>query len=79
MYYRTIISQSLNRLLLQMSTILLLVLSIFATIGGVVVLLFLKTLLYGIYARLLRPAKNIVKKFGQWGWLLPILLHILSQ
>eukprot|EP01035_Chromulina_nebulosa_P038261 gene38261-51677_t len=42
------------------------VLGIFAAIGGVAILLSLHTLLYGIYARLIRPAKNIVKKFGQW-------------
>lgn len=30
------------------------------------ILLFLHTLLHGIYARLLRPGKNIAKKFGPW-------------
>ena len=52
------------------------VLGIFAAIGGVVILLSLHTLLYGIYARLIRPAKNIVKKFGQWGWLFESLIII---
>jgi hypothetical protein len=61
-----------------MSAVLLqtIVLGIFAAVGGIVVLLFLHTLLYGIYARLIRPAKNIVKKFGQWGWLFDSLIII---
>ena len=52
-----------------MSVVLLqsILLGIAASVGGVVILLFLHTLFHGIYARLLRPGKNIVKKFGPWG------------
>ena len=57
---------SAHQLLLQIHASLSLF-GLSAVVGGIVILLALRTLLVGIYARLLRSGKNILKKFGPWG------------
>ena len=39
-------------------------------VGLLVVASFVHTFLYGIYARLLRPGKNLKKVYGSWGKLI---------
>lgn len=40
---------------------------VFLALGFLVVGNFVLTFLYGIWARLLRPGKNLKKSFGLWG------------
>jgi hypothetical protein len=46
--------------------------SLLLVTGAIVVLKVVYTFLHGIYARLLRPGKNIKKVYGSWGRFLPI-------
>lgn len=50
---------------------------VFLALGLLVVGNFVFTFLYGIWARLLRPGKNLKKSFGLWGNFLIIIFEIL--